>query len=406
MTSDTLTNTASPAAGLAIVRCADYDSSRVLLSLRTALDGIGGISRWVKPGHTVLLKPNLLSARAPEEAVTTHPAVVEAMARLCLEAGAGRVWIADSPAGSHPEPHLWRTTGMAGVAARTGAELKSYGCGIVPIPCRDGFLPVPEWYRQADVVISLPKLKTHALTTLTCGMKNVFGLVSGQAKAMFHANFPSPVTMSSFLADVYGALKPHLTVVDAVVAMEGDGPASGRPLAVGVLVAGADAVAVDALCCLALGIEPQKVPMIRFAVERGFGSAGWQTACVAGDGLDALRGVRMKPSIARRLQQIPEPLFRLLTRFTRCRPRIARPLCTRCGICAGICPVKAIPTAPDGRVGPVLGEKCILCMCCVESCPMHAVEVGSPLMRLLRFRSWLQSWFKRKTEAGGGDGRG
>jgi ferredoxin len=164
-----------------------------------------------------------------------------------------------------------------------------------------------------------------------------------------------------------------------------------------VLVAGADAVAVDSLCCLALGIAPEKVPMIRFAAERGYGSPDWQAAGVAGDGVDALRGVRMKPSIARRLQQIPEPLFRLLTRFTRCRPWIDQPRCVRCGICAGICPVKAIPKAADGRVGPVLGEKCILCMCCVESCPKHAVEVRSPLMRLIRFRGWLKQKLGRKS---------
>ena len=394
-----MTNTDAnpPAASLAVVRCPGYEPERVLAALRIALEALGGLGRWVKPGQTVLLKPNLLSARPPEEAVTTHPALVEAMVKLCREAGAGRVWIADSPAGSHAEPHLWRMTGMADVATCTGAELKSYSCGIVPVACGGNdpnnprrFLPTPAWYQEADVVISLPKLKTHALTTITCGMKNVFGLVSGQAKAMFHANFPSPVAMSSFLADVYGALQPHLTLVDAIVAMEGAGPANGKPKPVGVIVAGTDAVAVDSLCCLALGIAPEAVPMIRFAVARGYGRADWQALVPVGDGLEALRAVRMKPSIARRLQRIPEPLFRLLTRFTHCRPQIDQPHCIRCGICAGICPVQAIPQAADGRVGPVDGGKCILCMCCVESCPRHAVEVGSPLMPLVRLRAWVK----------------
>ena len=104
----------------------------------------------------------------------------------------------------------------------------------------------------------------------------------------------------------------------------------------------------------------------------------------------------MKPSIARRLQQIPEPLFRLLTRFTRCRPRIDQPHCIRCGICADICPVRAIPMAADARVGPVDGSKCILCMCCVESCPKHAVAVGSPVLRIVQLLTWVKNKFAKK----------
>ncbi|MFA4945518.1 MAG: DUF362 domain-containing protein [Lentisphaeria bacterium] len=371
-----------PPACVAAIACDSYESATVEAALRQALAAaVGGLEGVVKPGMTVLLKPNLLSARPPEQAVTTHPAVVAAMARLCREAGAARVWIGDSPAGLHPEAVLWERTGMAAAAAASGAELKSFAGAVVPRPVAGTHLPVPAWLAEVDVLINLPKLKTHGLTVLTCALKNPFGLVCGEAKAMCHAKYPSPRSMAGFLVEWFAAVRPALTVVDAVVALEGDGPANGAPRPLGVLVAGTDAVAVDAVCARALRVRPAAVPMLRLAAARGLGEVRHERITVRGDGAERLAAVRLKPSKARWLQWLPEPVFQLATRLLRCRPEIAAGLCVQCGICIGVCPRQAIHARAGAAKAPerIDNGACILCMCCVESCPRHAIRIRSPL---------------------------
>jgi uncharacterized protein (DUF362 family)/NAD-dependent dihydropyrimidine dehydrogenase PreA subunit len=363
---------------VAAVRCPDYSAPAVERAVRAALAALGGISAHVRPGQTVLLKPNLLSARLPEQAVTTHPALMTALVRLCQEAGAARVWIGDSPAGQHAEAVLWEQTGMAAVAAATGAELKSFHGPLRTRSCAGLDLPSPAWLDEVDVLITVPKLKTHILTILTGAVKNQYGLVAGQAKANFHSHFPAPVAMSQFLAQLFGVFRPHLAVMDAVVAMEGEGPANGRPKFVGLILAGTDAVAVDAAAARVLNLAPARIPLLREAALRGFGNLN--DLELVGDGTAVLDAARLKPSLARFLQGIPEPLFRLVTRLVRWRPRIDRRLCNGCGICARTCPRSAIYWQPGG--GPPAGidaARCILCMCCAESCPRHAIAMNRSL---------------------------
>ncbi len=364
-----------------VTECADYGPNTVDAAVRRAVDLLGGIARFVHPGQTVLLKPNLLSARPPEQAVTTHPELVRALAVLCREAGAARVWIGDSPAGMHSEAILWEKTGMAVAAELAGAELKSFEDAVTPMPVGEDALPVPSWFSEVDVLISLPKLKTHGLTTMTCAMKNLFGLACGEAKAMCHARHPSPAAMSRFLADWYVQVKPALTVVDAVVAMEGEGPANGTPRPVGVLLAAADAVAVDAVCVRTLGLNPESVPMLKRARETGAGETRLAHIELLGDGLARLAAVRLKQPDTRLLRYIPESLFQLVSRLLRFRPAIDQKLCVACGICIGICPRRAIRARADHSQRPntVNERACILCLCCVEACPRHAIRIRSPL---------------------------
>jgi len=347
----------------------------VAAALAEVLDALGGIRAFVAPGQTVLIKPNLLSARAPEQAVTTHPELVRQMILQCVQAGAARIWVGDSPAGMHAEATLWSRTGMTQAVADTPAVLTSWHTRQTALACGDDVLAVPEWYLEVDVVLSLPKLKTHTLTTLTCGLKNVFGIVSGQAKSQFHARYPSPQTMSAFLVRVFAALTPDLTVVDAVTAMEGNGPASGKPLPVGVLLASRDAVALDTTACAALRLPPAAVPMVRLAALAGLGTADEaQIECV-GSGLAALRAARLRPSVSRFLRYIPEPVFHTLTRWFRLRPGIQPPQCVKCGICAEACPRKAIHEDPRTGYPVIRPAECIVCFCCMESCPRGAIAV-------------------------------
>ena len=367
---------ASPEPGrsrVAVAACPSYEPGDVRAALAEVIAAMGGLAAFIRPGQTVLLKPNLLSPRVPEHAVTTHPEVVRQVIRLCVEAGAGRIWVGDSPAGSHAEKELWARTGMAAAVAGTPAELKSWQTKQIPVACGGDMLAVPEWYPQVDVVISLAKLKTHDLTALTCALKNVYGIISGVAKSHFHAKYPSPLAMSAFLVRVFGALKPSLTIADAVMAMEGRGPANGRPLPVGVLLAGRDAVAMDAVSCAALRIAPSSVPMIRMAAAAGLGRMDEAGIECVGSGVSRLRATRMKPSMSRYLRRIPEPVFRVAARLLHLRPKIRERQCVKCGICAGVCPKKAIQ--PHARTGyPAIDPaRCIVCFCCIESCPRGAI---------------------------------
>src|ERR1017187_1928428 len=300
-----------------VARCPSYSPVEVGVALTEVFDALGGFSKFVKAGQTVLLKPNLFSLHPPEDAVTTHPELVRQILLLCVKAGAGRVWVGDSPVGLHSETELWLRTGMTAAVAGTPAELKSWQVKQIPLQCGDDVLAVPEWYREVDVVISLPKLKTHNLTTLTCGLKNVYGIVNGPAKSQFHVKYPSPLAMSAFLVRVFGTFKPQLTIADAVVAMEGNGPAHGHPVPVGALLGSRDAVALDAVACRALRISPSAVPMIRLAAKSQLGQMNESRIECTGSGVSRLQSVKMKPSLARYLRLFPEWSFWLTPRQRR-----------------------------------------------------------------------------------------
>ena len=359
---------------VSVAACLSYAPEQVEYALAELFEAMGGLASIIKPGQTVLLKPNLLSPHIPDDAVTTHPEVVRQLIFSCVRAGAARIWVGDSPAGEHAESALWAKTGMADAVAGTPAELKSWIVQQIPIACGSDVLAVPAWYAEVDVVVSLAKLKTHTLTTMTCALKNVYGLVSGQAKAQFHAKYPSPKGMSEFLVRVHAALTPAITIADAVLAMDGNGPARGRPRTVGVLMASRDAVALDTVACRALRIAATDVPMIRLATTKGLGTMVEAEIESVGSGLPLLQAARMKPSLAKYLGYVPEPFFNVITRLFRLRPGIQNARCTQCLICAGICPRQAIVRDPKTGYPVVRQDRCIACFCCIESCPQNAID--------------------------------
>ncbi len=367
---------------VSVYNCASYEAAAIRAALPPLMAELGGISRFIKPGATVLLKPNLLSPRTPEQAVTTHPAVVAEVARLCLQAGAARVWLGDSCAGDHTDEELWEKTGMLTALQELPVVFKSCQEPVAARQIGSRQVPVPGWLEEVDTIISLPKLKTHSLTLLTCGIKNMYGLVSGQAKSAYHGTHPSPRRMSAFLAELYEAFTPDLTIVDAIVAMEGEGPANGDPKPIGLLMAGPDAVAIDAVCASFLKLAPDKIPLIREAAARGCGIARTERIEVVGEGKNDLAEARLRPSLGRVLMRIPEPIFKIVTRLIKCQPGIDQRLCIRCGVCQRICSREAIKEDKHGRLRVDPG-RCIVCMCCAESCPYNAVSTR-PLMTSLR----------------------
>jgi uncharacterized protein (DUF362 family) len=381
---------------VAITRCGDYETGKVYGSVKTAVDLLGGMDKFVRKGDKVLLKPNLLCARTPEKAVTTHPEIIRALIRLVREAGGVPV-VGDSPSASitHPDPvenfksinKLWELTGMKKVCEEEGAELVSFERGGVETFRVEGRKHTPvviisKKVLECDSVINLAKLKTHNLTLYTGAVKNLFGCVPGIRKTAYHAEAIRPADLSELLVDILGIIRPRLSVLDGVLAMDGNGPNTGRVINAGVLLASADCVALDAVGSGILGFKPLEISTTRIAASRGLGEADIGKIAVLGEPLEGVLVKDPKKPMTEFIDRIPENAGKILSLFFRFQPLINESVCTDCGECAKSCPAGAIMRERSGRL-QVVRKKCIMCMCCNEVCRYGAVEVRAN--RLISF---------------------
>lgn len=367
---------------VAIKTCNSYIVQNVNRAVFDAVELIGGINKFIARNTKVLIKPNLLSAKRPEEAITTHPAVLEAVIELVKEAG-GIPIVGDSPGGKITDLRTyWEATGVAEVCRRQKAELVSFeksGVYEKRIGVRKYYIARP--VLDADVIINIPKLKTHSLTVLTCCVKNMFGAVPGIRKSMHHREAPKPREFSGLVADIYSLAKPHINIVDAIVGMDGAGPSAGDPKELGFVMAGTDGVAVDAAATHLLGLDPLKVPTTEIARRRGLGEGDISKIEMIGDVPPVRRDFRW-PSLWM-YSLVPSSLAKAGARLFWIRPAIDPRKCVNCGACVESCPVSAL--SPSGRT-PIFNYRlCINCLCCQEICPAHAVSQRKSLLaRLLR----------------------
>jgi uncharacterized protein (DUF362 family)/Pyruvate/2-oxoacid:ferredoxin oxidoreductase delta subunit len=363
------------ASDVAIVKCADYDSKGILVAVRRAVDLLGGISSFVRPGERVLIKPNLLKASPPAAAVTTHPEIIRAVIRLVHEAGA-RALVGDSP-GFGELRRVCEKSGVMEVIEQEGAELVEMSEAVaIKNSGRFHRFEIARAVHDADVVINLPKLKTHGMMTVTGAVKNLFGCIPGRRKVQWHLN--AGVNRAAFarmLVELCALVKPRLTVMDAVVGMEGNGPGSGDPRWIGLVLAGCDPVALDVVSGALVGADPALLYVVRAAAEAGLGETRLERITVHGESLSAVavHGFRLPPR--EHLEwHLPEPLRHALKDALTTRPVIDHALCIRCGVCQGHCPQGAI--VEKGKRLEIRYRDCIRCFCCQEFCPQGAISVG------------------------------
>jgi uncharacterized protein (DUF362 family)/NAD-dependent dihydropyrimidine dehydrogenase PreA subunit len=372
---------------VAVTRCSDYDTERVLAAVRKSVDSLGGIHRFATPGETMLIKPNMLSAKAPEEALTTHPEVLRAVIKIVKECGATPI-VGDSPSGPSTEMILRRLaqkTGIQRVCDEEGVEFVLFDESFkvsFPNGVAAKTFELTTVLRQVSGVISVAKMKTHTFTVLTGAVKNLFGLIPGLKKAEYHFRMQNRAAFSEMLVDLAECVKPRLTVMDAVVAMDGDGPAGGNLRNVGLILSSANVHALDSVFLNLAGADPASVPSVAIAVRRGLAPADISAIRIVGDSEAAtkLKGFKM-PSTARAYGGIPRVLGKVAGEIVSRKPVYVAERCTLCGACVEICYAQALAL---GEKKPRIDrDKCIRCYCCQEVCPTAAVVLKRRPLRSL-----------------------
>jgi uncharacterized protein (DUF362 family)/Pyruvate/2-oxoacid:ferredoxin oxidoreductase delta subunit len=377
-----------------LVRVASYDRPAVACAVRRSLELLGtagsDLAVPLVPGSTVdgapaapgtgpvILKPNLLAGVPPEEGVTTHPVVFAETARALQERGY-RLAYGDNPSFGHRIASAVRRCGLAAEADRLGVPLADFEHGA------DASRPGTAVHRQfhvarsvlgARALVNLPKLKTHGLTTMTGALKNLFGVIPGFRMPEYHVTHPDLEGFFRMLADLNGLVRSGLVVMDAITAMEGNGPRGGTLVPLGLLIVSDDPVAVDAVACRVAGIDADRVPVLRMAEEAGIGCASADRIELRGD---AVREPAVRPFVlppAHIATKVPPFLFRAAKTLVVPKPSIVASRCRCCGECVKACPVqpKALSQA-HGAVPRYRYGRCIRCFCCQESCPHRAVEI-------------------------------
>jgi uncharacterized protein (DUF362 family)/NAD-dependent dihydropyrimidine dehydrogenase PreA subunit len=363
-------------AKVALVRCENYDFDLVYSSVKRAVWFLGGIEKFVKPESKVLLKPNLLQPAYPQQAITTHPQLVKAVIRIIKEIGC-KVYLGDSPSAwfkIEDIQQVYTRCEMKRLAEEEDIELIDFNHPV----WKKGF-PLTKWLDFCDYLISLPKFKTHNLTVLTGAVKNLFGLVSGVYKLELHKRYPQQEDFCKILVDIYEVAKPDLTIVDGIVSLEGDGPATeGIPKNTGFILAGSDCVAIDSILALIMGLRPLDILTNQEAKRRNLGATELKDIEILGDNLSDFLDRNFKLPRTSIIRKIPSPFLEIAKAMFKFYPKVEHSRCVGCFACVGICPAKAM-SIKNKKVA-INYSKCISCFCCQEVCLYSAIKLKKSLL--------------------------
>ena len=370
---------------VALVRCNTYNNNEVLKAVRAGLDLLGGVSAFVKPRDRIVLKPNVLIGTSPDNGVTTHTAVFRAAASLLKEAGAA-VSYGDSPAFGKCVPNMKRA-GLKQVGDELELKLAGFDSGK-PVSHKNALLikkfVIANGVLDGDGLVSLPRLKTHGFMLFSGAVKNQFGCIPGLLKSQYHVKLPDPYDFATMLVDLNTFIKPRLYIMDGITAMEGNGPRSGKPKQLNVLLFSGDPIALDATACRIINLNPAILPTSQPGEDAGLGTYHAENIELVGGDIESFfdRGFevnRTPPahSTGGRLSTF------IKNRITQ-RPVIDKARCDLCGVCVKMCPVR--PRAVDWYKGDKSRpprhnyDRCIRCYCCQETCPDGAILIESPLL--------------------------
>jgi uncharacterized protein (DUF362 family)/NAD-dependent dihydropyrimidine dehydrogenase PreA subunit len=350
-----------------------------------ALKDIHAEELFTKPNMVILLKPNILMAKTADKAATTHPEIVRSVIRWVKQFKPAKIYVADSSNGINPgyTKKSIKICGIHQVCDEEGATAVAFEettreTYTVPDPLVLKELTSSILFKEADLIINLPKIKTHGQCTLTCSIKNMFGTMIVGNKAKTHAQFPGINEFSSALADIYSVSKPQLTVVDGYYCQEGRGPASGDVVKLDLVMAGYDPVALDTVACKIIDLEPLKVLHLVKAEQKGLGTMDLSQVQIIGESLEAVKHPFKIPKTASVPFRLPPKLMNYIAKSVfRATVGFDTTKCVRCGTCWHNCPTQAITPPSEmtpGHVPSWDAKKCIMCYCCAETCPHDAVH--------------------------------
>ena len=368
-----------------LIRCESYQDSEVLEAVAKGLGLLGGPGQFARPGEKIVLKPNVLLGGNPDACVTTHPAVLKAVAKLLQQAGASLSY-GDSSSIGKCEGNL-RRAGLKDAGDELGLAIADFDSGRT-VPHKDALLvksfTIANGVLDNDALVSLPKLKTHALTRLTGAVKNQFGCIPGLIKGQYHVKLADPYDFSTMLVDINTLIKPRLYVMDGIMAMEGNGPRSGKPKKLSVLILSTDPIAMDAVAARIIGLNPEFVPTSLPGEKSGLGTYHSENIELMGDSLesfitrdfDVVRNAPLTCSSGGMMNFVKNQVCE--------KPVINKSKCTVCGTCVRMCPVE--PKAVDWHSGDKSKPpsykygRCIRCFCCQECCPEGAISIVKPVL--------------------------
>lgn len=376
------------------VFCESYETDKVNSAVEKGFNLLGGVKSLFSTGEKVLLKPNLLAPELPEKAVTTHPSVFQAVALEIKKTGA-LLSFGDSPAIGSPKKTA-KKTGILDVAEKLGINLADFENGE-EVSFSEGKqnrkFTIAKGVLESDALVSIAKLKSHGLTTMTGAIKNQFGCIPGLLKGEFHVKLPDVNDFARMLVDLNLLLKPRLYVMDGIIAMEGNGPRGGTPRQMNIILISKDSVALDACVCRLMGINPQNNPMLRLGEDLGLGTFQQANIEILGDPLDKFAQNSFVLANKNPLSAFNNTWLR---NYLVSRPEINHDKCINCGICIEMCPTKPkalswqVKAKNKGTTPKYVKERpiydynqCIRCYCCQELCPEGVINLKTPFIASL-----------------------
>jgi uncharacterized protein (DUF362 family)/ferredoxin len=347
---------------VAIVKCKTYDQKDVDRAIKKVLD-LAEID--IPKGKKVLIKPNLVICNSKNpKATLTDSSIIEAVCKI-LKKNNCKIYIGESS--FMDTDVVFKKFDIEKVAKKYGAKAVVFETSKLMRKTDSKAKVLKNFYfsrmrKDVDLVISIPKLKTHQLTKYTGAIKNLYGCIPGGMKQKLHKKAQGEEKFSKLLVDIYQNVKPEINIMDGVIGMEGKGPTSGKPKKAGYILASKNSIALDVVSSKLIGYNPKDILMIKEAITRKLGSFKFLLV-----GMDKLPNLHFeKPVVTGKLSREAKKILEQ-------RPIVVdKKKCIKCGLCARKCPVKAIKLNPYPEIDK---KKCIRCFCCMEVCPQDALSL-------------------------------